>query len=252
MGQHLYDAIGLDYANLRRPDPRIAAAIEDALGDARSVVNVGAGAGSYEPAGRDVVAVEPSAAMIAQRAQEAARAVQGGAEDLPFADDSFDAAMAVLTVHHWSDQAKGMAEMRRVSRQSVVIVTFDPAARPWLTDYLPGLADLDEAIMPPMEWYAQQLGAKEGALRIDPLPIPRDCTDGFLYAYWARPAAYLDPAIRRGSSSFWKLAETGDLEEGLAQLERDLADGTWDRRYGALLEHDTLDCGYRVVRFQSD
>ena len=237
----LYDAIGLDYAALRRPDPRIAARIDAALGNAVSVVNVGAGTGSYEPDGREVVAVEPSTAMIAQRPPGAAPCVQADAEALPFGDASFDAALAVLTVHHWGDRAKGMAEMRRIARDRVVILTFDPAARSmWLIDYLPALADLDARCMPPLDAYEAWLGPVE----IAPVPVPHDCLDGFLYAYWRRPRAYLDPRVRGAMSSFHAI---GDATEGLARLRDDLADGAWERRYGHLAEREALDVGYRLV-----
>jgi SAM-dependent methyltransferase len=237
----LYDTIGIDYANLRRPDPRIAAMIEHALGDARRVLNVGAGAGSYEPTGREVIALEPSAEMIAQRPAHAAPAVQGVAESLPFEDDSFDAAMGVLTVHHWSDPAKGLREMRRVSRGPVVLLTFDPDSRvAWILDYWPQLAELDEATMPKLSLYGEVLGEVE----IVPVPIPHDCTDGFLYAYWRRPCAYLDPVVRKGISSFWKIE---GAEEGCARLAADLESGTWNARYGHLLEQDSIDAGYCLV-----
>lgn len=235
-----YDTIGLDYADLRRPDPRIAALIECALGGAETVLNVGAGTGSYEPSGRRVTALELSATMIAQRPVGAAPAIQGHAEALPFPDDSFDAAMAVLTVHHWSDQPQGLRELRRVARGPVAVLTFDPLARPWLTDYLPELAVLDEAQMPAIGDYARHLGPVD----IQPVPVPRVCSDGFLYAYWARPAAYLDPRIRTGSSSFWKLPAA---QAGLARLERDLASGAWHERHGHLLEQNALDVGYRLI-----
>lgn len=236
----LYDTIGLNYAQLRRPDPRIAAQIERALGAAQSVLNVGAGTGSYEPAGRAVTALEPSMEMILQRPAGSAPAVQGTAEALPFADASFDAAMAVLTMHHWSDHAKGLAEMRRVSRGPVVVLTFDSAARPWLTDYLTQNIALDEAQMPPMADFARWLGP----VRIEPVPVPHDCTDGFLYAYWRRPQAYLDPRVRRGSSSFWKLP---GVDQAMQRLSDDLASGEWDRRYGHLRGQETYDAGYRLV-----
>ena len=236
-----YDRIGLNYAELRKPDPRIAALVEAALGDARTVLNVGAGAGSYEPAGREVTALEPSIEMIRQRRAPAAAVVQGRAEDLPFPDDSFDAAMAVLTVHHWSDQARGLGEMRRVARGPVVILTYDPAFRGfWLADYIPGLVSLDEAQMPPMSEYRKWLGP----VAVEPVPIPHDCTDGFLCAYWRRPAAYLDPRVRAAMSSFWAL---GDVSEALARLEKDLESGAWAERHGGLLALDALDCGYRLV-----
>jgi ubiquinone/menaquinone biosynthesis C-methylase UbiE len=239
--QSTYDSIGVDYSDLRRPDPRIAQRILEALGPASTVLNVGAGTGSYEPAGKQVTAIEPSAEMIRQRAS-ATRAIQGRAENLPFADQEFDASMAVLTVHHWADKAKGLKEMRRVTRGPVVILTFDPAHRGcWLTDYLPRLIELDEAQMPPLSDYAKWLGPVE----ISPVPVPKDCTDGFLYAYWRRPEAYLDPRIRRGSSSFWALEE---VEQGLASLERDLESGAWERRHRHLLDLDELDTGYRLIK----
>lgn len=236
-----YDTIGVNYAELRRPDPRIAAAIEAALGDARTVLNVGAGTGSYEPADREVTAVEPSAEMIRKRAATAAPVVQATAEKLPFADDSFDAAMAILTIHHWPDIPAGLAEMRRVTRGRIVLLGFDPALRPWLTDYIPELAALDEAQMPAMEDYARWMGP----VQIIPVPIPHDCTDGFLYAYWRRPHAYLDARIRSGSSSFWALGAAADA--GLARLARDLDSGEWARRYADILALDAYDAGYRLV-----
>ena len=205
-----YDTIGVNYADLRKPDPRIERVIAEALGSAKTVLNVGAGTGSYEPADREVTAVEPSAEMIRQRRHTAAaRVVQGYAEDLPFDDKTFDAAMAVLTVHHWTDKAKGMQEMRRVTRGPVVILTFDPAHPGfWLADYVPELAALDDTQMPQMTDYEIWLGPVE----ITAVPVPHDCADGFLYAYWRRPAAYLDPRIRAAMSSFWAL---GDVSEAI-------------------------------------
>ena len=236
-----YDTIGIDYADLRKPDPRIAARLWRALGDAVTVLNVGAGAGSYEPAGREVTALEPSREMIRQRSTTAAPAIQGEAEALPFPDRSFDAAMAVLTVHHWSNKARGLREMRRVSRGPVVLLTFDPAHRDnWLLDYFPGLTSLDDRQMPPLSEYERHLGP----VAISPVPVPHDCSDGFLYAYWRRPAAYLDPRVRSGMSSFWALP---GIEEGLERLACDLDSGEWVRCYGAQLELGELDAGYRLV-----
>ncbi len=237
-----YDAIGAGYALRRRPDPRLAAALDDALGDARSVVNVGAGAGSYEPADRAVVAVEPSAVMLAQRGPHAAPAVQAAAEALPFRDGAFDAALAVLTVHHWADQARGLAECARVARRRVVLLTWDPAADGfWLVDeYFPELLEVDRRIFPPLDAIAAVLGT----LTVVPLPIPADCVDGFLGAYWRRPAAYLDPAVRAGISSF---ARTGAAVERLDALRRDVASGAWEARHAPLLQRAELDLGYRVV-----
>lgn len=234
-----YDLIGVDYAQLRKPDPRIAKVIEGALGSAHTVLNVGAGTGSYEPADRSVTAVEPSREMIRQRGPSAAKAIQASADDLPLADKSFDASMAILTIHHWPDKAAGLREMRRVTRGPIVLLTFDPAHRPWLTDYLPELAALDEANMPAMTDYARWLGH----VQITTVPVPYDCTDGFLYAYWRRPGAYLDARIRSGSSSFWAMGN----DEGLAKLKSDLETGAWERRYAGLLALDEYDAGYRLI-----
>jgi SAM-dependent methyltransferase len=236
-----YDTIGVNYAALRKPDGRIGARIAAALGPARTALNVGAGAGSYEPDDREVVALEPSMEMIRQRPSSAAAAVRGRAEQLPFGDGAFDASMAVLTVHHWADQAKGLAELRRVTRGRIVIVTYDPAFRGfWLADYIPELVALDEGQMPPMSAYERWLGPVE----VSAVPIPYDCRDGFLSAYWRRPAAYLDPRIRAAMSSFWAI---GDVTEALGRLERDLDSGAWAERYGDLLDLDECDCGYRMV-----
>ena len=236
-----YDRIGVDYSDLRKPDSRIERVIGEALGSARTVLNVGAGAGSYEPGDRRVTAVEPSVEMIRQRAASAAPVVQGCAEDLPFGDKTFDASMAILTVHHWTDKEKGLKEMRRVARGRVVLLTYDPSFRGfWLADYIPELVALDEARMPGMTDYEAWLGPVE----ISALPIPHDCSDGFLCAYWRRPAAYLDPRIRAAMSSFWA---AGDVSEGLSRLERDLDSGAWAQRYAELLDLDDRDFGYRLV-----
>ena len=237
----LYDRIGTGYSLVRQPDPRIAARIDAALGKAKTVVNIGAGTGSYEPAGRQVTAVEPSAEMIRQRPPGAAPAVQARAEALPFADDSFDAAMAILTVHHWRDQPRGLAEMRRVARGPVVVLTFEHGhPGTWLGDYLPQLREHDAGQTLPFEEYRRRLGEIE----VTPVPVPHDCIDGFLYAFWRRPEAYLDPAVRAGSSSFRVLP---GLDAGLSRLAADLASGEWERRYGHLLQFEEFDAGYRLV-----
>lgn len=235
-----YDRIGGSYADVRKPDARIAAAIHGALGGAKTVLNVGAGTGSYEPTDRLVTAVEPSTEMIRQRKPGMAEVIQAAAEDLPFADASFDAAMAILTIHHWLDKQVGLREMRRVTRGPIVLLTFDPKARPWLTDYLPQLAALDERQFPAMPDYAQWLGS----VITTTVPVPHDCSDGFLYAYWRRPEAYFDPHLRSGSSSFWAI---DDVAEGLKQLRDDLESGAWRRRYADLLMLDAYDAGYRLV-----
>ncbi len=237
----LYDRIGLNYADLRRPDPRIAAPIHAALGDSQTVLNIGAGTGSYEPQDRAVIAVEPSSEMIAQRRHPAAQLIQASAEDIPLPDDHVDAAMGVLTLHHWSDQARGLAEVRRVARGPIVLLTFDPSfTNHWLLDYFPDNESLDAAQFPPMDQYATWLGPVE----IQTIPIPHDCTDGFLYAYWRRPHAYLDPRLRAASSTFHRIP---GIEVGAARLQSDLDDGTWTARNGHLLDQETMDCGYRLV-----
>lgn len=236
-----YDTIGIDYAHLRKADRRIEQRINRALGDAGSVLNVGAGTGSYEPSDRPVMAVEPSVEMIRQRPASAAPVIQARAENLPFDNGSFDATMAILTVHHWSDKAKGLAEIRRVTRGRIVILTYDPNFRDyWLADYLPQLVALDEAQMPDIADYAQYVGP----VTIDPVPIPHDCTDGFLSAYWRRPRAYLDPRIRAAISSFWAI---GDVSEALSRLEHDLRSGVWAARYSELHDLEERDCGYRLL-----
>lgn len=238
----LYDAIGASYAATRCTDPRIAAQIWDALGDARTVLNVGAGAGSYEPLDRQVVAVEPSAVMRAQRAPGAAPCVAAVAESLPFADGAFDAAMAVATVHHWTDPIAGLRELRRVARR-VVVFTFDIEGlrRFWLTrDYLPELAEL-VAGTPSAADQAHALGA-----RVVPVPIPWDCTDGFPEAYWRRPAAYLEDDVRRGMSIWARLGS--DIENrAVGQLRQDLDSGAWAARNHDLLELNALDVGLRLL-----
>ena len=236
----LYDTIGVNYANLRHPDTRIAKIIEGALGPAKVILNVGAGTGSYEPPDRQLIAVEPSLEMIRKRSSTAAKAIQASADELPFKNDYFDASMAILTVHHWPDKEAGLREMRRVTQGRIVLLTFDPSQRPWLTDYLPELAALDEAQMPKMSDYRQWLSS----VQISPVLVPHDCSDGFLYAYWRRPEAYLDARIRSGSSSFWAIS---NAQEGLQNLRRDLESGEWARRYAELLTLDEYDAGYRLV-----
>jgi SAM-dependent methyltransferase len=235
-----YDRIGINYSELRKPDPRIARHILSALGSARTVLNVGAGTGSYEPIDRQVTAVEPSIEMIRKRPASAARIVQACAENLPFADDSFDASMAILTIHHWSDKEQGLLEMRRVTTGPMVLLTFDPSHRPWLTDYFPELASIDAAQMPAMADYERWIGP----VNVRPVLIPHDCSDGFLYAFWRRPFDYLEPRTRSGSSSFWAI---GSVEAGLSRLKSDLESGEWERRYAELLALEAYDAGYRLV-----
>jgi SAM-dependent methyltransferase len=239
----IYDRIGRRYAQRRRPDPRIAAHLHQALGDARKVVNVGAGSGSYEPANRHVVAVEPSEVMIKQRPRGAAPVVRGVAEALPFENGQFDAALAVLTVHHWTDSKRGLTELRRVARRQVIL-TWDPThiARLWFTrDYLPAAVTLDGGLTT-----LEGTLAFLGPATVEPVPVPHDCHDGFFAAYWRRPEAYLDPDVRAGISAFGML-DKDVVEHALELLADDLESGEWYRRNEQLLELDELDLGYRLV-----
>ena len=240
-----YDQLGRGYAVTRRPDPRIAARIEEALGGAHTVLNVGAGTGSYEPLDREVTAVEPSGEMIAQRPAGSAPVVQASAEALPFADDGFDAAMAVLTAHHWPDLEAGLAEMRRVSRERIVIVTFDHQA----------LADLwiPRDYFPEMLALKRRAGATSGELlqrfpeaSVSPVPVPRDCTDLFFAALWARPELLLDEEVLRPMWVWQSISEEA-RRSGRERLVADLQSGAWDERFGHLREAEELDVGLRLV-----
>ena len=235
-----YDRIGTGYVQQRRPDPRLAALIGDALGDADSVVNVGAGAGSYEPRDRRVVAVEPAITMIRQRTAGAAPVVRACAEALPFPNRSFAAALAVLSVHHWSDWQAGLRELLRVSRRKVVLFTWDPQSEGfWLADYFPHLLERDRQRFPTLTALRAVLGRIEAV----PVPIPHDCSDGFMGAYWRRPSAYLDPKVRAAISSL--AAEASNVS--LIRLADELGNGVWERKYGPMLQQDAVDLGYRLV-----
>ncbi len=237
----LYDRIGTTYAATRRAEPRWAARIERALGDARTVLNVGAGTGAYEPGDREVLAVEPSAVMRAQRAPTAAPAVPGAAEALPFADGSFDATMAVLSDHHWADRARGLREMRRVARLRAVVVQWDAAFADafWLAaEYLPSF----RALAAPFSVVPEALGATA----VEALPVPHDCADGHFMAFWRRPEAYLDPLVRANVSVFHGLPPA-EVEAAVSALRADLASGAWAARHADLLECEELDLGYRLV-----
>lgn len=239
-----YDRTGVGYAEVRRADPRIAARVEDALGEARTVVNVGAGTGSYEPRDRDVVAVEPSAVMVAQRPPGSAPVVRASAERLPFEDDSFDAAMAMITVHHWRDLARGVSEMLRVARKRVVVLSFErELAEYWFSDYFPRALEIHAELMPSPDRLAEMMGGAS----IETVPLPRRCCDGFFLALWDRPEMHLDPEVRR-SSTIWHEMKPEEAEPGLAALRADLASGAWDERHGHLRE-DTpeLDLGLRLL-----
>ena len=225
-----YERHGHGYTAFRQPDPRIAAQVHRALGPARTVLNVGAGAGSYEPEGRYVLAVEPSAVMRAQRPRSLAPAIDAVAESLPLDDRSVDAAMAMITIHQWPDAVRGLREMRRVTRGPVVIMTFDGDAmdRFWLTEYCPGLIDAERRRSPAISAIGAVLG---GSTKVSVVRIPRDCTDGFTEAYYARPEMFLDPAAR-GAQSVWGFVTAAEQEEAVARLRADLDSGAWQQRYG--------------------
>ena len=245
-----YDDIGRTYTATRREDPRIAAAIWAALRDAKSVLNVGAGAGAYEPRGREVLALDPSEVMIAQRPTGAAPVMRGSAESIPLRDDSVDVAMAILSDHHWRDRAAGIAEMLRVARQRVLIFNIDPAQfqRFWFaTEYLPSSMDLvPPRYRRPGVWEKELRWLLGGDLRIDPVPIPHDCLDGFFGAYWCRPQMLLDETVRTGISVFSR-CDAHEVEHAITRLRADLDSGAWQERHAALLELDELDLGYKLV-----
>jgi SAM-dependent methyltransferase len=247
MNEPAYDVIGLGYTQARRSDPWIARRITDALRGASSIVNVGAGAGSYEPSDRPVVAVEPSTVMIRQRPPGAAPVVRAVAEAMPFADDSFDAVLAVLAIHHFSDRVVGLREMARVARERVVILAWDPDkwAEFWLVrDYFPAIAHLDRDRTMSPGAMTKVLGNAD----VQPVPIPADCVDGFTGAFWRRPHAYLDPRVRGAMSTFASIGARA-RDEGLERLAADLRDGSWRRRNSPILERDELDIGYRLLVF---
>ena len=245
-----YDEIGRTYSTTRRTDPRIAAAIWDALGDAESVLNVGAGTGSYEPPNREVIALEPSEVMIAQRPAHAAQVIRGTAEAIPLPDDSVDASMAILSDHHWGDRSAGLREMLRVARRRVVVFNLDPALweRFWLsTEYLPGALRL---VLPqyrrPGTWERRFRALLGERVEFIPVAIPHDCRDGFYSAFWRRPYAYLDGRVRDGISVFSRLDE-GEVRSGIDALRVNLDSGAWAERHSDLLELVELDLGFRVV-----
>ncbi|MFI0714325.1 class I SAM-dependent methyltransferase [Streptomyces inhibens] len=241
-GPATYDRIGTGYRLICRPDPRLHSLIGQALEGARTVVNVGAGAGSYEPEGADVTAVDPSDVMLDQH--PGVRKVKAGAECLPFPDGSFDAAMAVMTVHHWPDVRRGLGELRRVARRQVVF-TWDPAHRPelWLLEeYLPEIRELEYARFTPLSEVVDALDAHT----VLTFPIPYDFSDGFQIAYWRRPEFYLDPVVRQASSTFAQLAPSV-VEPEMAKLRADLDSGAWRRRHAELLDKESVDYGYRLL-----
>jgi SAM-dependent methyltransferase len=239
-----YDRIGLGYARFRKPDPRIAARIMSALDDAQTVVNVGAGTGSYEPTDRVVVAVEPSEEMVKQRPPDAAPCIRAAAERLPLFDQSFDAAMGILTIHHWSDPVGGLRELVRVARR-VVLFAYEPTIHStfWLwQEYFPAAASMSAVSELPIEQVAEVIGAD----RVETVLVPHDCSDGFGPAYWRRPAAYLDPDVRSCISGLARLSAK-DLEPGLERLRQDLDTRDWQTRHRDLLNLNAIDAGLRLI-----
>ena len=240
-----YATHGPGYGRQRRTDPRLEAWVHAALGDARTILNVGAGAGSYEPLDRHVLAIEPSAAMRAQRPAHLAPAIDGVAERLPLDDQSVDAAMALLTVHQWPELARGLAELRRVARGPIVILSFDPDAldRYWMAEYAPEMLAVERRRFPSIASLVEGLG---GACEVQALQIPNDCVDGFSEAFHARPEAFLDPAVRR-SQSAWSFLPEAVVARFVQALGADLASGEWDRRHGAWRTQPVFEGGLRGI-----
>ena len=244
-GDFDYESLGAGYSKFRRADTRIASYVETALGDARTVLNVGAGTGSYEPQDRYVVAVEPSASMRSQRPPTAVPAIDASAEHLPFDDDCFDAGMAMVTVHQWALPEQGLRELRRVSRGPVLVLTLDRDAldRLWLAQYVPELIAAERKRFPPIGWICGVLG---GNATVVPVPVPIDCTDGFAEAFYARPEALLDPEIR-GCQSGWAFVAPGTEDRFVADLRADLASGAWESAHGGLRAQREFEGALRLV-----
>lgn len=241
-----YDQYGQQYSGYRQTDPRIAAYVNEALADAQTILNVGAGAGSYEPADKYVVAVEPSQVMRAQRLQKGkVPAINAKADHLPFDDNAFDAAMAMVTVHHWPDIDKGLKELRRVTRNQVIVMTFDPEQLDnfWNAHYFPELIAVEKARYPAIDFIQQSLG---GQSKVVSVPIPFDCTDGFQEAFYGRPEAFLQKEVRQ-SQSAWGFLAAGQEEELVQRLADDLASGEWDRKYGHYRNEPHFTCALKLV-----
>ncbi|MCE2890557.1 MAG: class I SAM-dependent methyltransferase [Aquidulcibacter sp.] len=240
-----YDRQAQAYSQIRKPDPRIEAVVHQALGDARTVLNLGAGTGSYEPADRYVVAIEPSATMRNQRPPNLTPAIITTAEKIPYDDKSFDASMAMLTVHHWLDLAKGLGEMRRVTRGPCLVLSFDPDAHTdfWMFDYVPEMRVVEQQRYPSLERIEAGFG---GACQVIHLPVALDCTDRFQVALYGRPEAFLVEAVRR-SQSAWNFLADGVEDRFVAQLKADLEDGTWEKNYGHLRDQAFITCQLRLI-----
>lgn len=243
-----YHVIGGGYATHRRPDPRIEAMIHAELGDARTVLNVGAGAGSYEPTDRYVIAVEPSPAMRAQRPRACVPAIDARAEALPLDDLSVDASMAVLTVHQWQGMDAGLRELRRVTRGPIVIVTLDGDAldRFWLSRYVPELMEAERRRYPSVARLSEAIGVPGRPARVTPVMVPIDCTDGFTESYYARPERFLDPAVRKAQSA-WQFVNEAARDRGLAELDADLRSGRWDELFGEHRRRPAFESALRII-----
>jgi len=247
-GDFDYEANGQGYSQQRRTDPKIAAFVYSAIGSARTVLNVGAGTGSYEPEDRYVLAVEPSPTMRAQRSPSSAPAISGVAEDLPLDDQSVDASMALITIHQWKDLAQGLNELRRVTRGSIVVLTFDGEALEgyWLTDYAPELIAAERRRYPSIDWLCTSLGGGDRRVEASAIPIPIDCTDGIIEAFYGRPERLLDDAVRRAQSS-WRFISKDIEARFISRLAEDLKTGAWDKRYGALRHQPTYEGSLRLI-----
>jgi SAM-dependent methyltransferase len=241
-----YDKFGQKYSGYRQTDPRIAAYVNKALGNAKTVLNVGAGAGSYEPTDRYVVAVEPSVVMRQQRlSNNKIPAINAKGDNLPFDDNSFDATMAMVTIHHWPDMDKGLKELRRVTKEQIIIMTFDPAALDhfWNVHYFPELIEVEKARYPTIEFIKNSLG---GTCEVVEVPIPLDCVDGFQEAFYGRPEAFLEKEVRLSQSAWGFLAD--EVQERLVKsLEDDLKSGEWDKKYGHYRTQPTFTCALRLI-----
>ena len=248
-----YDQVGPGYARHRRPDPRIAALIHRAIGPARTVLNVGAGAGSYEPLDRHIIAIEPAAAMRAQRPPTLAPAIDARAESLPLDDGSVDASMAILTVHQWPDAAAGLAELRRVTRGPIVLMTFDRdyLNRFWLAEYAPELIAAERPRFPTIESLRRELSRSGREVAADTVPIPIDCTDGFTEAYYARPERFLDPEVMRAQSA-WTFVDPAVRGRFVEALRTDLTTGRWDSRFGHWREMPVYEGALRLIVSRHD
>lgn len=240
-----YNAHGQQYSGHRRTDPRIAKYVHEALGNASTILNVGAGAGSYEPTDRYVTAVEPSQVMRAQRGPGRVPAIIGKAESLPFDDHSYDAAMAMVTVHHWLYMKKGLKEMKRVAKERMLVLSFDPGALNdfWMAEYAPELIEVEKLRYPAIDFVVEALGGKADVMSI---PVPLDCVDGFQEAFYGRPEAFLDPEVRKAQSA-WGFLEKGKEQEIVNRLKKGLESGEWDQRFGHLRKQETLTCALRLI-----